>query len=72
MMARRMWSATVVADSSRVRQRDGEFLAAVARGDILALDVLLHRYGDEAEHLIAGHMAVFVIERLEVIDVGHQ
>ena len=40
-----------------------EFLAAVARGDVLALDVLLHRQRHEAQHLVAGEVAEIVVER---------
>ena len=69
-------AADVVGDGERraqhgVRQDDREFLAAVARGDVLALDVLLHRHGDEPQHLVAGEMAAGVVEILEMIDVGH-
>src|SRR6185295_8125946 len=65
----------VVGDRERGAQRgarkdDGEFLAAVACSDVLAFDVLLHREGDETQHLIAGEMAERVVERLEVVDVG--
>ena len=41
----------------RARQRDDEFLAAVTRGDVAALDVLFHGNGDEPQHLIAGKVA---------------
>src|SRR5438445_582768 len=51
----------------RTRQHDGEFFAAIARRDILALDVLLDRQGDEPEDLVAGQMAVGVVEALEMV-----
>jgi len=40
----------------RLRQRDDEVLAAIARRDVLSLDVLLHRHGNEAQDLVAGHL----------------
>ena len=56
----------------RLGERDGEFLAAVARGDVLTPDDLLHRNGNEAQDLIAGEMSEPIVESLEVIDVAHQ
>ncbi|MEY9807654.1 hypothetical protein ABIF30_007261 [Bradyrhizobium elkanii] len=69
--------ADVVGDRQRLPQRrvgqhHGEFLAAIAGGDVLALDVLLQRLRHQPQHLIAGEMAVGVVERLEVVDVEHQ
>ena len=56
----------------RVGQRDDEFLAAIARRDVLVLDVLLHRQRHQAQHLVAGKVAEPVVEALEVVDVRHQ
>ena len=56
----------------RIGQRNDEFLAAVARGDIAVFDVLLHRQRHQAQHLVAGEVAKSVVECLEVVDVGHQ
>ena len=55
-----------------LRQDDGELLAAVAREHLVAADALL----DEARHLledvVAGEVAVDVVDLLEVVDVEHE
>jgi hypothetical protein len=55
-----------------LREDDGELLSAVARGDVLAFDVLLHGDSHKAQHLVSGEMAVAVVEVLEMVDVDHQ
>ena len=56
----------------RLREDDGELLAAVAREDLVAPDALL----DDARHLledvVAREVAVDVVDLLEVVDVEHQ
>ena len=49
----------------RVGKRDDEFLAAVAGDDIPAFDVVLHRHGDETEHLVTCEVAEPVVELFE-------
>src|SRR5262249_20141571 len=46
----------------RLRQRDGEFLAAVTRGDVLAFDDLLDRNGNQAKNLIVGEVSETIVE----------
>ena len=53
-------------------QDHGEFLAAITRGDVLALDVLLQRQRNKAQNLIAGEMAVIVVDGLKVIKIDGQ
>ena len=55
-----------------LRQDHGELLAAVARGQIAALDRLGQHLRHQTQHLIADLMAVGVVELLEMIDVGEQ
>ena len=56
----------------RLRQDQGEFLTAVARGHVAPLDRTREHLGDQAQHLIADLMAEGVVELLEMIDVGEQ
>ncbi len=68
-----MPSATVAAPGVGVGQRDDEFLAAVARDVIaVAAQAARQRLRDLAQHVVAGRVAVVVVERLEVIDVDEQ
>src|SRR5258705_13741658 len=62
----------LVADRDRLAQRGArqhhrELLAAVAGRDVLALDVLLDREGDEPKNLAARKVAESVFDDLEVI-----
>ena len=54
-----------------IGQHDRELFSAVARRGVLAFDVLLDRHRHQPQHLVAGQMAVAVVESLEMIDVGH-
>ena len=54
-----------------VGQHHRKFLAAIAGGDVLALDGLLQRHRNQPQHLIAGEMAVGIVERFEMVDVKH-
>ncbi len=50
----------------------GELLAAVAREHLVAPDALLDDARDLLEHVVAGEVAVHVVDLLEVVDVEHQ
>ena len=51
---------------------DGEFLAAVTAGDVLAAHLGLDQPADLGEQRVAGRVAVGVVEALEMVDVEHQ
>ncbi len=53
------------------RHHDHELLAAVAAGQIDAADRLADTHGEFPEHVVAGVMAIAVIDRLEEVDVEH-
>jgi len=53
----------------RLPAQDGELLAAVAREHVLGADQLLDVLGELHQHLVAGEVAVGVVDLLEVIDV---
>ena len=53
-------------------QDRGELLAAVAREQLLATDAAEQPARHLAQHVVAGEVAVLVVDRLEVIDVEHQ
>ena len=50
---------------------DGEFLAAVAAGNVHLARLFGQHFGDLAEHFVADLVAVRVVEFLEEVDV-HQ
>ena len=52
-------------------QNYAEFLAAISRRGIGALDPLGQGGADDAEHLIADGVAKFIIEGLEMVEIGH-
>ena len=54
------------------RHDDDEFLAAVAAGEIDAADRLADAQRELAQHVVAGVVAVRVVDRLEIIDIDHQ
>ena len=54
-----------------LRHHDDEFLAAIPAGEIDAADRLADPFREFAQHVIAGIVAVTVIDRLEIIDVQH-
>jgi hypothetical protein len=63
----RTFSAKVSAfDTPDLGQDDGELLAAVARHDVLAPDARLEHRGQLLEHVVAGQVAVGVVDLLEV------
>ena len=53
-------------------QNHRELLAAVTRGDVTPLDVVLQGQRDEPQDLIPDQMAESVIEAFEVIDVAEE
>ena len=57
---------------ARVAQQDDELLAAVPGRDVVLADRRDDRATDRAEHLVAGRVAVRVVEHLELVDVDHQ
>ena len=54
------------------RHHDDEFLAAIAAGEIDIADRLADAQRELAQHIVAGIVAVAVVDRLEIIDVEHQ
>ena len=56
----------------RVRHDDGELLAAVTARQVARFDDPRQRAADAPQHLVAGLMAVHVVELLEVVDVENQ
>ena len=52
-----------------VEEGDGIFVAAQPRGDRARRHRLLDRFGDRADQLVADHMAVDVVDVLEVVEV---
>ena len=72
-MRRRSRSATMVATAMSVSGITmHEFLAAVAAGEIDVADRLADAQREFAQHVVAGVVAVAVVDRLEVVDVEHQ
>ena len=57
---------------ARVAQQDDELLAAVAGRDVVLADGRHDRPADRAQDLVAGRVAVRVVEHLELVDVDHQ
>ena len=55
----------------RLRQHDGELLAAVAREHLVATDARLDDARELLQHEVAGEVAVDVVDLLEVVDVEH-
>ena len=56
----------------RFRQNDRKLLAAVASGQLVDANVSFDAMGHfAAENVVAGKMAVLIVDRLEVIDVEH-
>jgi hypothetical protein len=60
------------AGERRLGQHDGELVAAVAGGAVLAPAVLVQQRGDALQHGVAGEVAVAIVHRLEVVDVEQQ
>ncbi len=56
-------------EARRVAEHQQELLAAPAREQVVALDGRTHELGQAADHLVAGGVAVRVVDALEVIDV---
>src|SRR3546814_20277562 len=56
----------------RFGQDQGELLAAVAAGDVLAAAVLGQQLAELRQQRVATGVAVDVVEGLEVVDVEHQ
>src|SRR3546814_2233053 len=56
----------------RFGQDQGELLAAVAAGDVLAAAVLGQQLAELRQQRVATSVAVDVVEGLEVVDVEHQ
>ena len=54
-----------------LRHHDDEFLAAVAARQIDATDRLADAHREFAQHVVAGVVAVAVVDRLEEVDVEH-
>src|SRR5258705_5416263 len=55
----------------RLRHHDHKFLTAIAAGQIDAADRLAHPHGEFAQYVVAGVVAVSVVDRFEKIDVEH-
>ena len=55
----------------RLRQEDGELLAAEARGDVVVAQLPVEDVGDALEDGVAGEMAVRVVDVPEEVEVGH-
>ena len=55
----------------RAGQDDGELFATVAGGQVHLADRLAERRGHVSQDLVAGLMAVRIVEFLEMIDVDH-
>ena len=53
------------------RQDDGELLAAVTRDNIHFAHFAAEHFGHAPQHFVARLMPVPIVERLEVIDIGH-
>ena len=58
-------------DERRVRHHDDEFLAAEPADEIGAAHDAAHALGEMLQHLVAGVMAVGVVDRFEMVDVEH-
>ena len=54
------------------RHHDAELLAAEAADDVRAAQRAAEKIGEVAKHLVAGPVAVDVVDPLEVVDVEHQ
>ena len=52
-------------------QHEQELLATPAHGGLAGHDAVAHDAGDGAQHGVAGGVAVVIVDRLEVVDVGH-
>src|SRR5262249_6080206 len=57
--------------AGRLRQHDGELLAAVAGEQLLLADARLDAGGQLAERVVAAQVAQVVVDRLEVVQVHH-
>ena len=51
---------------------DGELVAAEARDQVVGSQRARERLGDGDEHPVADRVSVPVVDRLEVVDVGHR
>jgi hypothetical protein len=56
----------------RVRHDDDELLAAIAAGQIHAAHIVAQPPGKFAQHIVAGIVAMGVVDVLEAVDVGDQ
>ena len=54
-----------------VAQQAGEFVPAQAAHHIAIAQCVAHAGGDDAQHLVAGGMAVLIVDELEAIQVEH-
>ena len=63
------WATLRAPSVGGLGQQHGELLAAIARHDVAALHRGLEDLGDGAQHAVAEHVAVGVVDLLEVIDV---
>nr|GEU28656.1 hypothetical protein [Tanacetum cinerariifolium] len=59
------------AGQRRARQHHAQFLAAVAAGDIDHAHVFAQQQADGGQHLVAGRMAEFIVDALEVVEIDH-
>jgi len=57
---------------STSRQRQHKLVAAIASGKIAAPTTLAQHVRHTPQHVIAGQVAVDIVEELEVVDVEHQ
>ncbi len=57
---------------STSRQRQHKLVAAIASGKITAPTTLAQHVRHTPQHVIAGQVAVDIVEELEVVDVEHQ
>ena len=61
-----------VADVGQVRQHDGEFVPAQPANGVAFAHTLLYAHRDLAQQLVAGSVAVRVVDGLEVVEVHEQ
>ena len=67
----KMVEQVVAADQVGVGQHQAELLAAIAGDQVLVTGVGDHHRGHRAQHRVTGHVAVAVVEVLEVVEVDH-